>query len=340
MGVKLKNFAEEQKPFTAAFFLLGVLLLAALFTTLIRPVRGREKAVWGSASSRTSSSSFTFFESQPREGAVGSLAGFSRILAAGNAFFSASLGDGGLTPGFAPKSEFTDYKVGKGDTPQKIAGKFGISVATILKANPEVKAKSLKVGMLLQIPPLSGTVYTVKENDTLESIAEFFDLGTKEIISANPSMNPGHLGAGARLLIPGAGERAVDSGKSLPSLKGYFAIPAAGIISGKLSPINGVTIVGMCGTPVTAAAEGLVVPDNRYGEGKEGWNGGYGSFVLLEHPAGTNIRTRYTHLKTVSVGVGDYVKQGEQLGTMGDTGEASGCQLHFEVLGAANPFVK
>lgn len=70
-----------------------------------------------------------------------------------------------------------------------------------------------------------------------------------------------------------------------------------------------------------------------------GWNNGYGTFVLIEHANGT--RTRYASLAKVTAAIGGFVKQGEQVGTMGDTGKShgpTGCHLHFEVLGAKNPF--
>jgi len=72
-----------------------------------------------------------------------------------------------------------------------------------------------------------------------------------------------------------------------------------------------------------------------------GWNGGYGIYVLLEHPNST--RTRYAHLQKVSVSVGDYVSQGDIIGYIGNTGNThgvTGCHVHFEVIGAKNPFAK
>ena len=88
-----------------------------------------------------------------------------------------------------------------------------------------------------------------------------------------------------------------------------------------------------------AAAEGIVVPDEKLGDGTEGWNDGYGIFVLLEHPNGT--RTRYAHLGKVLVKAGEELRSGAIIGVMGNTGNThgpTGCHLHFEVLGAKNPF--
>lgn len=122
---------------------------------------------------------------------------------------------------------------------------------------------------------------------------------------------------------------------------GYFISPTQGFNFGKIHNNNAVDIANSCGTVIVAAADGLVVPDKNYPDGKAGWNGGYGGFVLLDHPSGA--KTRYAHLEKVLVDVGDFVRQGQKIGLMGSTGNVhgvTGCHLHFEVLGAKNPFAR
>jgi murein DD-endopeptidase MepM/ murein hydrolase activator NlpD len=88
---------------------------------------------------------------------------------------------------------------------------------------------------------------------------------------------------------------------------------------------------------VVAAAEGIVVDDGDLG----GWNGGYGNYLIIEHPNGS--KTRYAHLEKIRTSIGTVVSQGEQIGTVGNTGKVhgtTGCHLHFEVVGMANPFAK
>ncbi|HUX36151.1 MAG TPA: M23 family metallopeptidase [Candidatus Paceibacterota bacterium] len=116
-----------------------------------------------------------------------------------------------------------------------------------------------------------------------------------------------------------------------PYIAGYFAMPAKGFNWGRLHPHNAVDIANNCGTKVTASADGLVIETSA---GK--WNGGYGDYVLLSHPNST--KTRYAHLEKVLVSVGQRVNQGEVIGLMGKTGNATGCHVHFEIIGAANPF--
>jgi murein DD-endopeptidase MepM/ murein hydrolase activator NlpD len=122
-------------------------------------------------------------------------------------------------------------------------------------------------------------------------------------------------------------------------MKSFFSLPVIGWNWGQLHNYNAVDIANQCGTPVQAAAEGLVVSDAELGSGSGGWNDGYGSFVLIEHPNGT--KTRYAHLDKTLVKAGDYVARGEEIGMMGNTGSThgpTGCHIHFEVYGAKNPF--
>ena len=121
----------------------------------------------------------------------------------------------------------------------------------------------------------------------------------------------------------------------------YFYPPTSGWNWRIIHENNAVDIANQCGTPVYAAAEGIVIPDPKLGDGSEGWNNGYGLFILIEHP--NNAETRYAHLEKISASIGLYVKKGELIGFVGNTGNThgpTGCHLHFEVLGAENPLAK
>jgi len=118
---------------------------------------------------------------------------------------------------------------------------------------------------------------------------------------------------------PDAGEQSAS-----PDL----AWPAPGIIT---SPFGGrrnhpgIDINGSTGDPVTAAANGTVV---LAGMAPAGYSG-YGNVVMIDHGGG--IATLYAHLSRVDVTMGQTVAQGEQIGAIGATGEATGPHLHFEV---------
>ncbi|MBI4085528.1 MAG: M23 family metallopeptidase [Candidatus Liptonbacteria bacterium] len=116
-------------------------------------------------------------------------------------------------------------------------------------------------------------------------------------------------------------------------LEGYLSMPTEGFNWGKLHSHNAVDIANACGTPIRAAAEGLIDDISLDERGT-----GYGHYVMISHPAG--IKTRYAHMNKIFISVGQYVKKGEQIGTMGRTGDATGCHVHFEVYGATNPFAR
>jgi murein DD-endopeptidase MepM/ murein hydrolase activator NlpD len=61
-----------------------------------------------------------------------------------------------------------------------------------------------------------------------------------------------------------------------------------------------------------------------------GWDGSYGNAVVVEH--GDGMRTRYAHLASDSVRVGEQVSVGEVIGRVGSTGNSTGNHLHLEVL--------
>ena len=70
-----------------------------------------------------------------------------------------------------------------------------------------------------------------------------------------------------------------------------------------------------------AAADGTVVRAER--------TGGYGNFVLIDH--GNGLFTAYGHFDSLSVEAGQYVTAGTPIGKIGQTGQATGPHLHFEV---------
>jgi len=249
-------------------------------------------------------------------------------------FSGVSLGAG------SPRSVATIYKVDKGETLTSISAKLGVSIETLITANPEVRSRALRVGQELTVLPVSGVLHRVGEGETAESISRRFKLTSAQLRDFNRAVDLAALTPGMSLLIPGAAAAYRDAPTSVPSLPDlgtYFIKPAEGFNWGKLHSRNAVDIANSCGTEIEAAAEGLIVPDGSC-SGEAGWNSGYGTCLAIEHPNGT--KSRYAHLDGKTVGIGDYVAQGEVIGTMGRTGEATGCHVHFEVSGAQNPFAK
>lgn len=78
------------------------------------------------------------------------------------------------------------------------------------------------------------------------------------------------------------------------------------------------------GDKVVAAAKGRVSKVRDMG------NESYGKYVVIAHDGGWT--TLYAHLHSYSVKVGDEVKQGQAIGTVGNTGNSDGAHLHHEQL--------
>jgi murein DD-endopeptidase MepM/ murein hydrolase activator NlpD len=85
---------------------------------------------------------------------------------------------------------------------------------------------------------------------------------------------------------------------------------------------HGIDIVNRPGTPVLATADGRVV--------FAGYNGGYGRMVVIDH--GFGVKTKYGHLASHVVSVGDEVVRGQEIGTLGNSGRSTGPHLHYEVV--------
>lgn len=85
---------------------------------------------------------------------------------------------------------------------------------------------------------------------------------------------------------------------------------------------EGVDLAAAYGTPIHAAASGVVI--------FAGVITGYGNLVSIDH--GYGYITRYGHMSKISVKVGDHVKKGDSVGNIGMTGKTTGPHVHYEVL--------
>lgn len=97
-------------------------------------------------------------------------------------------------------------------------------------------------------------------------------------------------------------------------------------------PHHGVEFLNKFGTPVYAAADGVVV---FAGADKEAvyspWKNLYGNVIVIEHE--DNLFTLYAHLSEITAQAGQHVEVGEKIGEVGQSGVATGSHLHFEVRG-------
>ena len=91
---------------------------------------------------------------------------------------------------------------------------------------------------------------------------------------------------------------------------------------------TGIDLAVPLGTPVFAAADGVVLQAQAMQDGK-GNLVGYGNYVLIQHADG--LQTLYGHLLSYVVKPGDVVARGQLIGLVGSTGNSTGPHTHFEV---------
>ncbi len=133
----------------------------------------------------------------------------------------------------------------------------------------------------------------------------------------------------------GSGASEADTSSLPPVTSGTWMTPAAGSFTSgfgwRTHPIHGdqrqhrgVDIANATGTPIVAAADGVV--------SSAGPMGGLGNAVFITHSIDGQMYTSvYGHMSSIQATVGQSVKKGDRIGAMGSTGSSTAPHLHFEV---------
>jgi len=243
------------------------------------------------------------------------------------------------------KGEISIYTVQEGDSLSEIAEMHGVSMDTVLWANDIRDAGTIQIGDELIILPVSGVRHTVKSGDNLSSIAKKYGSNADDIALYNGMEVSDVLAIGTEVVIPdgafpsSSGSKSVTktpskssigSTKSSSSATGKFGNPLPGApITQANHGYNAVDLDGETGDPIYASASGDIIIAKG-----SGWNGGYGTYVVVDHGGG--VQTLYAHMSKLEVSGGG-IEKGEVIGYVGNTGKSTGSHLHFEVRGATNP---
>lgn len=244
------------------------------------------------------------------------------------------------------------YVVQAGDTVSEIAEKLGISQKDIEKANPDLDVDRISIGQ-----ELSLTVPRYLINVRQSIIKEYEDSvpydvvyeesdeiyrgntevkvagveGKKQVKAELVSING--IPEETRIInevITLAPKNAVVLQGTKPRPRtlayGVFYWPSRGSITSRFGERwgeqhSGIDIAAAKGSPNKAADGGVV----KFA----GWSGNYGKLVIIDHENG--YTTYYGHNDTIKVKVGQRVARGDVIGTVGETGRATGPHLHFEV---------
>lgn len=196
--------------------------------------------------------------------------------------------------------------------------------------------------------------YTGSWNDDIQTISNMVGVQPAEIIKLNPWLNSNnfiadnHGYAVIKLTAQTSGSTS-SSGSDNDVPNGYYAtntwIFPLGVGTWYVSQGYKTSHTALdlttgvpgriAGSPVYASKAGTAVSIRNDKDGTHG--GGWGNSILIRHDETTDADgncyyTRYAHLTSLpSQKVGDKISQGDQLGTVGNTGKSTGYHLHYQI---------
>lgn len=223
---------------------------------------------------------------------------------------------------------YSGYKIQKGDMIGKLAENFGLNQGTLVSVNGIKNSRAIYPGDLIKVPNQDGIMHKVQSGETIEKIAEKYSVEANGITVANELFSE-KINAGSQVFVPGA---KLDYAQ-LQEINGdLFIWPIRGRITSRygyrISPVSGrrafhtgIDLGAPTGVPIKAAMSGRVV--------SAGYNNVFGNYVVLAHHS--NYRTLYGHMSSIRSKSGAYVRTGEVIGYVGNTGQSTGSHLHFTV---------
>jgi LysM repeat protein len=170
----------------------------------------------------------------------------------------------------------------------------------------------------------SNKIHIVRKEENLYQISRMYNVSIEKIVKSNGIEDPSQISTGQILIIP------LQEGPSL-------IWPVIGTLSsnygkrGKTGFHTGLDISAPEGTPIKAVADGLVIISGKRVNGFKR----YGRVVILEHGEGYN--TLYAHNKENLVKPGTCIKAGQVIAEVGESGNATGSHLHFEIRKNGSP---
>ena len=227
-------------------------------------------------------------------------------------------------------SRLKSHQVTAGETVESIASQYNLIPATLVELNPSLRGGSMPVGSTILIPPFNGIRVQTPGGASWKDLAETYGVRADILFEVNGCQQPPQ-----QVFIPGVnfsrGER--PTRENYTGFPGYPlpSVASVGLGYGWRSNLNpeeskfhgGVDLLANPGTSVQSVEAGTIA--------FAGEQGSYGNLVVVNHQGGR--QTRYAHLGSISVSVGQLVQVGDILGTVGSTGnpDINQSHLHFEV---------
>jgi len=185
----------------------------------------------------------------------------------------------------------------------------------------------------------AGFRHRVKSGENLYRIGQAYGVEYRELARMNGIDDPHRIEVGQRLIVPNATRELpvelitpsraradAPAPAELPADRSPFVWPVEGQVMDAFGPRgethhDGIDIAAPVGTPIRAARGGRVLYSNSLVR--------YGNVLIVDH--GEGYVTVYAHNRTNGVTTGTVVRQGDAIGEVGESGDASGPSLHFEV---------
>ena len=187
---------------------------------------------------------------------------------------------------------------------------------------------------------ITETVLVIElTHKTPDEMAADYHFTTRQNSYLQLLQNPQYEELWAELLggfAQGGGEVMSPDSTRTPTGTLQWPLPVAGTITsqfghrvdpitGEVSSHTGTDIACAEGTPILAAADGIVTVAN----GLDSWGGSYGYYIQIDHGGG--LETLYAHCSSICVTTDQQVQAGQVIGYVGHTGRATGSHLHLEV---------
>ncbi len=228
-------------------------------------------------------------------------------------------------------SRLVRHKVAAGETLEGIARKYNLIPATLMGINPVLRTGKAPIGANILVPPYNGIRAEVSPGQNLRTVAARYKVRPDVLFEVN-----GCQPAPKVVFVPGVNWSPLDEQSpqaNSSGLSGYPLSASASVLlgygwylpTGRNQPVfhTGVDLAAAVGAPVLAIADGTIAFASR--------QGAYGNLVVINHQQG--YQTRYAQLGTIKVKLGQTVKRGATIATVGKTGtpSSSAPHLHFEV---------
>ena len=220
---------------------------------------------------------------------------------------------------------YLTHTVQEGEDLQSIAASYGRDVDTLISVNRIRNLTAIQPSVSLQIPNMDGRLYTVQEGDMLSTIAQRFSpsLGWQTLMDIN-GLDSENIRVGQELFIP---QEPAQEETGLQAVSLTFSRPLEGTVYATNGTyfnnfeVRGILMTANAGSPVMAAADGVVVDAQRDSQ--------MGRTLVIQHEEG--YKTTYAGLETVSASVGDEVSSGQVIGTIGTSSPFGRPTLYFRI---------